>query len=302
MKWKSILIGFAGIGLSVLFIRSAAQAKEDSLASFFPAESQTAPWKLDGNFERYDASHLQDYLDGGADIYLEYGFRALGVQFYMNKDRRIQAEIFRMKSPGAALGAFSYRRHSPADTSLHVPNALSKYGILFQKGTYFGAITNMDGSPETAGALKRFAGIILQKIPGKTIRNNLLQKLQQKGLQPSTAMIIAGPLSMRVRWPIGKIHCFHFDKGTKAVTANYKSGRLKYTLFIVMPGKDAGFYKLADCFRNSLNAAVIEKSDKRIVLKMRNSKKILFLKKGTDVWIIPDLLNDLPVLKSPGEK
>lgn len=286
---------------SLFLLQANGWAKGKKLAEFLPVETEITPWETDGDFQTYNADHLQDYLDGGADIYLEYGFQDIGVQSYKNGNGLLQVEIYRMKSPEAALGIFSYRRHFSPDSALDVPNEISRYDILFQKNCYFVAITNMDGGAKTAQALKVFAMSILRRIPEGKMAKNPFDQFPRKNLQPSSEMIIAGPLSMRVRWPLGRLHCFHFERGTKAAVAKYKSDGLSFDLFIVHPGKRAGFYQLVECFGNIFNATMIVKSNKKIVMAMMNSKKTIFLKKGKDVWIIPDLFDDRPVLKFLGE-
>ncbi len=292
------MVGF----LTVLFLTSAPVfSKVRHLSDFLPSEKQISPWQKDGSFRVYAGKGLQKYLDGGADIYLEYGFRAAGVQAYKKGQQALQVEIYRMTSSQAALGIFSFRRHFPADSSMAFPNESSQYDFLFAKGHYFVAVTNMDGGSDTAHSLKKFAGFIAQNIAGKTPAPNLFAALPRRGLVPWSPMFINGPLAMRVRWPIGEIHCFHFERGTRVVTGRYQADKLDFALFVVFPGKRVDFYSLVECFGNILNAAMVVKSNQKIVLTMMNSRKTIFLKKGQNVWIIPNLFDDLPVLKFLGE-
>ncbi len=299
---KIRLLNYLSIILWFFLFQSTGWTKGESLIRFFPLQTEITPWKTDGNFQAYNSAHLQDYLDGGADIYFEYGFQSVGVQAYKKKDGMLQVEIYGMKSPKAALGIFTFRRHSLPDSTFKVPNEVSKYDILFQKGRYFVAITNMDGSPATAHALRKFAAVMLKKIPAGGMETNPFASLPAKGLQPASEMLISGPLSMRVRWSLGRLHCFHFERGTRGVTARYKFKKIHFELFVIHPAKRAGFYALVECFGNIFNATMIVKSNEKIVLAMMNSKKTIFLKKGKDVWIIPDLFDDRPVLNFLGEK
>ncbi len=298
-KFRSL--NYLAIIFCLFLFQSNGWAKGQNLIRFFPLQTEIAPWEKDGQFRSYKEAHLRDYLDGGADIYLEYGFHSMGVLTYKNKKGLLQLEIYQMKSPEAALGIFSFRRHFPPDTTLGIPNEVSKYDILFQKGRYFVAITNMDGGTGTAQALRVFAVLILKKIPAEAMQTNPLAALPARGLQPASEMLIAGPLSMRVRWPLGRLHCFHFERGTTGITARYKTKKTAFDLFVVHPGRRAGFYSLVECFGNIFNATMIVKSNEKIVLAMMNSKKTIFLKKGKAVWIIPNLFDDRPVLNFLGE-
>jgi len=291
----------AGLILGTALLVSGALANVNTVQTFFPTASQMAPWQKDGALQIYRGKQLREYLDGGADIYLEYGFKKAAVQTYKKGDQSLQIEIFQMQSPLAALGLFSIRRHYPADSTVVFPNESSRYDFLFTKGSYFVAVTNMDGSPGTAKILKKTALYILKNIPGGLLRQEPFSVLPTRGLLADSPMNFNGPLAMRVRWPLGQIHCFHFDRGTYAVTAHYRSHTLHFSLFIIFPGKRVDFYSLVECFGNILNATMMVKSNQKIVLTMMNSKKTIFLKKGQQVWIIPDLFDDLPVLKFLGE-
>ncbi len=293
--WRTVLL------LTLLFYAATGQATSNKIHTFLPAPQQIAPWQKDGTLQIYRGKQLQKYLDGGADIYLEYGFQSVGVQTYKKGDQALQIEIYQMQSPLAALGIFSFRRHYPADSTVAFPNESSKYDFLFAKGAYFVAVTNMDGSSETAGELKKIALFILKKIPGAPLAQSPFAVLPSSGLVADSPMLINGPLTMRVRWPLGRIHCFHFERGTRAVTGRYQSGQLHFSLFVVLPGRRVDFYSLVECFGNIMNATMVVKSNQKIVLAMMNSKKAIFLKKGNRVWIIPDLFDDLPVLKFLGE-
>jgi len=55
----------------------------------------------------YDGEALWGLINGGADLYLEYGFNKLLLQLIEWKGYKFRIEIYRMKSPEAAVGIFS---------------------------------------------------------------------------------------------------------------------------------------------------------------------------------------------------
>lgn len=71
--------------------------------------------------DRYEGRALSGYMNGGAELYHEYGFVALSVQeIVMPGGEEITAEVFRMTAPRAAYGIYSISRHgcTGADSSL----------------------------------------------------------------------------------------------------------------------------------------------------------------------------------------
>jgi hypothetical protein len=81
--------------------------------------AQTAPSLLPGEgggrilrTESYQGRSLSGYINGGAELFHEYGFVALSVQeAAMEGAGEITVEVFRMSSPRAALGIYSVSRH-----------------------------------------------------------------------------------------------------------------------------------------------------------------------------------------------
>ena len=108
---------------------------------------------------------LYGYIDGGAEIYLEYGFEELTVQQLQQGEQELLVEIYRMKDAEAAFGIFSvsHRKCSFVEnfTRYHCD---SPYQLLFVKGAYFVAITNYQGIEEAREKALAVARKISDKI------------------------------------------------------------------------------------------------------------------------------------------
>jgi len=68
----------------------------------------------------YIGQSLYDHIDGGAEVYFEYGFARVEVGYYDRDEKEIQVEVYRMANPFAAAGIYSFLRNPNAD-SLPVP-------------------------------------------------------------------------------------------------------------------------------------------------------------------------------------
>lgn len=71
--------------------------------------------------ESYQGRALSGYMDGGAELFHEYGFVSLSVQDVTSPTAGVlTVEVFLMSSPGAAYGVFSISHHgcTSQDTSL----------------------------------------------------------------------------------------------------------------------------------------------------------------------------------------
>jgi hypothetical protein len=70
--------------------------------------------------QHYEGASLAGYINGGAELYREYGFRTLTVQgVTIHGGEELTIESYRMTDPAAAFGIFSISRSGcgPADTT-----------------------------------------------------------------------------------------------------------------------------------------------------------------------------------------
>jgi len=95
----------------------------------------------------YSGQALYGYIDGGAELYLEYGFKKLARQEIRSSKETIVAEIYQMAGVNEAYGIFSVQRFKcvPVD-SLSPHTCLSKYQLQAIVGNCYLSIVNESGS------------------------------------------------------------------------------------------------------------------------------------------------------------
>lgn len=95
----------------------------------------------------YAGKALFGYIDGGAELYLEYGFGKLGRQQVRSASEEIVVEIYQMVGANEAYGIFSVQRFKcvPVD-SLSPNTCLSKYQLQAVVGDCYLSIINETGS------------------------------------------------------------------------------------------------------------------------------------------------------------
>jgi hypothetical protein len=113
----------------------------------------------------FEGSSLWGYIDGGADIYLEYGFTRLIVQNITWKGEKLTAEVFRMNSPEAAFGVFSLTRQGcAAGDSIAPYQCLSPFQVQVVAGSYYISVSNEKGSSKETGEATELARILVSRI------------------------------------------------------------------------------------------------------------------------------------------
>lgn len=96
----------------------------------------------------YDGKSLWGYMNGGADLYLEYGFEGLLVQEITYNNIPVKCEIYKMKEPLSAFGIFSVQRHNCKQIlGFKTMHCFNTYQFQIAKGNYYISIINQAGTP-----------------------------------------------------------------------------------------------------------------------------------------------------------
>jgi hypothetical protein len=140
-------------------------------ASFAGAanECRLAPgWKPDAPSRTFNADNLYEYLDGGAEGYLIFGFVRLEHQTCAKGADSLVIDISEMNDPDAAFGLFAARRDPrqplrPIGMGGEIlPNRAS-----FAKGKYYVELTAMPGA-EYRRTLRAFTVALEKRLTGRS--------------------------------------------------------------------------------------------------------------------------------------
>jgi hypothetical protein len=98
----------------------------------------------------FDGNSLWGYINGGADIYLEYGFKHVQLQEILYRANNYKIEIYRMRDVEAAYGIFSVSTfrcddHEPLNDGHYCE---TRYQIQFARGENYVSITNETGNED----------------------------------------------------------------------------------------------------------------------------------------------------------
>lgn len=78
-------------------------------ADFLISESKNG-WKITESAVVYKGDDLYFLIDGGADLFLEFGFKEVAAADYYKENSKLHVEIYEMESAERAWGIFSIRR------------------------------------------------------------------------------------------------------------------------------------------------------------------------------------------------
>ncbi len=116
--------------------------------------------------QTYDGESLWGYIDGGADIFMEYGFQSMLVQELTWNNEKLKLEVYRMQTPEGAFGIYSTSviKCLQRDT-LNASDCVSRFQYQLAYGNFYITITSESGSAAARQLFFPIARIIMQKNP-----------------------------------------------------------------------------------------------------------------------------------------
>jgi hypothetical protein len=191
---------------------------------FLPEDDQFRGWKQEESIAHYNRESLYGYINGGAEIFLQYAFRQLTHAVYF---REIQGssqetiiEIYRMATPLDGFGIFSVNRSGGEQVSQKIDalNWISPSQINFVKENYFVNILGFDCSLED---LEDFASIVADNIPGESMIPVDLTRFPKENRIPGSEKYIQGPLAATGESVLLQAEFWRFEQTTRAYACRY---------------------------------------------------------------------------------
>ena len=176
---------------------------------------------------------LYNYIDGGAEQFISYGFRnAVSVTYSRNDGPDIRVEIFDMGSSKNAYGIFSNIRYDENNKfgqgSQYVTGAL-----FFWKNKYYVSITTIEETSETVNFIKEMAEYICQQIPVDGEKPQILKLLPQQNLDPNGILYFHNYIWLNSFMFISNDNILNIEDKTDAVFAKYGNMDNRSFLLIV---------------------------------------------------------------------
>jgi len=113
----------------------------------------------------YTSSSLFGYINGGAELYREYGLSGAWVSEIFLNERKFTVEIYRMNGPEEAFGIFSVSRFRCNSTPLLSPfTCQTPYQLQIVAGHFYISIINNSGSKSDSLVLLKIGESIVKKV------------------------------------------------------------------------------------------------------------------------------------------
>jgi len=214
-------------------------------------------WSAEGETEVYIGDDLFIYINGGAEIYHEYGFVEVAVQRYVRGGDSISVEIYTMD--GDAFGIYSFARSSSGHAvKLGNGGTSADYYLHFWSGPELAVITAESEFDDLGAAVLEIGTAVAGCLQAGGVEPDLLDQLPIEGRVTGSEVYFSGRLAfMNVTRPAALLFA-GFEEGA---AAHYESGenivvlRLKDKAAAVEALQEAGQLCLAS------GGAVVETED-----------------------------------------
>ncbi len=204
----------------------AAGGGPDSTA-FLPAEMPAEGITATGQAERFLGKGLFDYMDGGAERYLAYGFTEIAVRGYQKGASRATVEIYQMGGPDEAFGMYAFNSKGE-HPEVGAPATLTHGTLAFHKDRYFVRVVAMSEPAAARELLIALAKKTAAALPGKPGMPDALSRLPEGFLEGSRRYLPNAECA-RTTWFDGEGDTL-LTGGAAAVLATYAVGDAEIVL------------------------------------------------------------------------
>jgi len=176
---------------------------------------------------------LYDYIDGGAELYISYGFQnAISYRYAKAGQPDVTAEIFDLGSSADAFGLYSQTRDKEekeyGQGSYYISGAQ-----FFWKGKYWVSLITGESTEESVTLLHSLAAYLDGKITETGEPPSILSVLPAEGLMPGGTLYFHHYIWLNAYYFIASENILEVDDNTPAVLAKYGSPEERHYLLVI---------------------------------------------------------------------
>lgn len=210
----------------------------------FQVKAQTLRLPEDGfmeGWEKHDKSlhfnrgGLYEYINGGAELFLEFGFEELFVQHYRKGNHEISLEVYCMEIPEAALGIYLMKcgQETPLP-EIKARNSADRLQFLIVKNNYFLLVNNFKGEEKLIPVMIELTNETLKSVPSEN-PVKIFSFLPEENFVEGSRRIIRGPFSLQSLYTLGKGDILQLRGKVFAVSGEYTDSDGKTYTRIIVP-------------------------------------------------------------------
>lgn len=274
----------------------------EKIRDYCPESGEVPGWSAEYEPRIAKGDDLFLLINGGADIYLEYGFSdAVFHSYKLENGSSVNLEIYRMRSTESAYGMYTFKTgYSGKPIDVGHDGWMEEYYLNFWKGNLLVTLIGLDTEKETLNGVVQLARSIDAKISSPVKRPDIIDILPKTGLKPNGVTYLKGNLALFNQYLFDSRNIFGFNEG---VRGNYENYNL-FLLFYKDPQASLQWFKSAkeelkgnglfhDINEEERTLFMKDQDDQRIVIKPFNHSIIIVIGSADiDIEHIFDLIKN----------
>jgi hypothetical protein len=200
------------------------------ISDYLPQTGELRDWEPTGTPQHVVGDDLFLLINGGAEIYHEYGFKQALTQGFKHKNKPslgFNLEIYEMKTPEAAYGVFTFKTGDSAKPiDVGSEGLLEDYYINVWKGNFLVTVIGFDSQKDTLDGIIQVARLVTGKIKESGQKPELLRILPNDNkyqLKFNGITYLKGNLALFNQYEFASKDIFGLKEG---VAAKYSDFRL----------------------------------------------------------------------------
>lgn len=190
-------------------------------------------WKVSAKDQIFNRDNLYNYIDGGAELYLSYGFKHVISRAYKKPGQPdIVVDLFDMETSRNAFGVFSHSRET-VDNTFGQGSQYAEGLLLFWKDRYYISVFAIPETVESKEAVFDFARKIEMAIAKEGPLPEILTLLPQQSLVEESIRYFRHHAWLNSHYFVADQNILHIDENTDALLAKYGEGEKRYLLLLV---------------------------------------------------------------------
>lgn len=183
--------------LLLIATSAAAQQTPGDLSGYLPAGAEVPGWTPSEAPKTYLGDKLYEMINGGADIYHEYGFtQVMRAEYVNSRGKSVKLEIYEMESPAAAYGIYTFKIGGGKASAIGQEALLEDYYLNFWKANLLITVIGQDSEAETVQGVIALSKAVDARIAKTGKRPDLADLLLREPLAYSRPKYVRGSLGV----------------------------------------------------------------------------------------------------------
>lgn len=266
--------------LFLLVLISFSGFSSETIHQLLPEKDNCGEWLIAAPAEHYKTEELYYLINGGADLYLEYGFQEVIAQTYENNHGdKISVEIYDMGTDSAAYGIFTMNRIANGkEVNIGQMSLKSDYSLSFWKGNFFVLMRSGKVNTQTAEGFCLLAELIAKKIMPKGELPHLVKDFN-KG---SSTTYFMGTLGLSSVYYFDYSNVFKLKHGVAAVSGDSIDIQLAYPNVMAA---DSAFKQGVEFLKNKEKFTFVDENQQAYKFLDRKGKTLHIKQKAEKIHI-----------------